>query len=205
MGKARNISVGLPVGRWVAMDIEMTGFRPVEGRSIIEVSAVAVSPSGTGGYVREACSWRINPRCPLNPIAIGVHGVRAEELADCPDFADLAGDILAFIGSDPLVFHGAAGDVALLNQELAVAGLPPLSNRVICTETLARGRWPGERSRLSLVAERVGGTVRTRHKRRRHQDGSVSVTGDYRHKSRADAEMTADVLLALAGAGGALV
>ncbi|MDZ5650580.1 3'-5' exonuclease [Nitrospirillum sp. BR 11828] len=198
MGKAGSAGTG----RWVAMDIEMTGFRPVNGRSIIEVSAVAVSPCGMGGHVREACSWRINPRCPLNPIAIGVHGVRADELADCPDFADVAADILAFIGQDPLVFHGASGDVALLNQELAVAGLAPLSNRVICTETLARRRWPGERSRLPLVAERLGCAVWTRHKKRRRQDGTLTITGDYPHKSRADAEMTADIWLALGSIGG---
>ncbi|WP_049974296.1 3'-5' exonuclease [Azospirillum sp. B4] len=191
----------LPAGRWVAMDIEMTGFRPVDGRSVIEVTAVAISPSGTGGHVREACSWRINPACPLNPIAIGVHGVRPQDIADCPSFAEVAGEILAFIGADPLVFHGAAGDIAVLNQELAAAGLPPLSNPVVCTEKLARRRWPDERSRLPLVAERLGCAVWTRHKRRRHPDGSVSVTGDYRHKSRADAEMTADIWLALGGAG----
>ncbi|MBB6254505.1 3'-5' exonuclease [Nitrospirillum iridis] len=187
--------------RWVAMDIEMTGFRAVEGRSIIEVSCVAVSPSATGALVREACSWRINPSCPLNPIAIGVHGVRAEDIADSPSFVEVVGEILDFIGDDPLVFHGAAGDIAVLNQELAAAGLPRLSNPVVCTEKLARQRWPEERSRLPLVAERLGGTVWQRHKRRRQRDGSVIVTGDYRHKSRADAEMTADVWLALGGPG----
>lgn len=187
------------VSRWVALDFEMTGYKAVEGRSVVEISAVAVTLGGDGGLIREVASWRVDPACPMNPVATGIHGIREEDLREAPYFREIAAEVLGFVGSGTLVLHGSSGDLAALGQELAAAGqdLPRFDIRD--TEALARGCWPGQRSRLPIVAERLGVPVRKRRKLRRQTDGRSALTGVYERKSLADALMTMDIWLVMCG------
>jgi DNA polymerase III subunit epsilon len=58
----------------------------------------------------------------------------AEFLADKPLFADVADELLAFVGDAPLVAHDAGFDVAFLNAELKRAAKPPIAaERVVDT------------------------------------------------------------------------
>jgi DNA polymerase III subunit epsilon len=44
--------------------------------------------------------------------AVAVHGLTTEFLADNPLFADVADELLAFLGDAPLVAHNAGFDIA---------------------------------------------------------------------------------------------
>jgi DNA polymerase-3 subunit epsilon len=65
-------------------------------------------------------------------------------LADKPLFADVADELLAFLGDAPLVAHDAGFDIAFLNAELKRAGKSPIATeRVIDTLVLARRKHAG--------------------------------------------------------------
>jgi DNA polymerase III subunit epsilon len=79
--------------------------------------------------------------CPERAVpadAVALHGLTAE-FPDKPLFADVADELLAFVGDAPLVAHNAGFDIAFLNAELKAAAKPPIaSERVIDTLVLAR-------------------------------------------------------------------
>ena len=81
--------------------------------------------------------------------AVAVHGLRAEFLADKPLFADVADELLAFVGGAPLVAHNARLDIAFLSAELKRIAEPVIATeRVVDTLVLARRkqrRWTNAR------------------------------------------------------------
>ena len=56
--------------------------------------------------------------------AFAVHGLSDEFLKDKFFFAEIADDLIAFLGDAPLVIHNAAFDIGFLNAELERAGRP---------------------------------------------------------------------------------
>ncbi|HYC02828.1 MAG TPA: exonuclease domain-containing protein [Azospirillaceae bacterium] len=172
-----------PPGRFVALDVEMTGNPPVDGRCIVELGAVEIVDGRLTG-----AEWvsRFDPQAPINPIASGIHGIRQADLAGCPLFADKVDELLRFIDGAPLVMHGASGDLHALHVELAALGRPRLASPVICTVKCAQRHWPGERARLNDLAARVGLDLGGRGRRRGH--GALG-----------DARLTALIWLAMGG------
>ena len=69
-------------------DIESTGISPRADR-IIELSVVKLMPDGS----RPSHTWRINPEMPIPSDASAIHGILDADVADCPTFAQLAGEI----------------------------------------------------------------------------------------------------------------
>ncbi|OAI54381.1 hypothetical protein AYO44_03675 [Planctomycetaceae bacterium SCGC AG-212-F19] len=69
----------------VVLDLETTGISAKTDR-IVEVAAVKFLPDG------ERCRYhrRINPGVPIPPAATAVHGIRDEDVADCPPFEAIA-------------------------------------------------------------------------------------------------------------------
>ncbi|OAI48268.1 hypothetical protein AYO44_07500 [Planctomycetaceae bacterium SCGC AG-212-F19] len=69
----------------VVLDLETTGMSPKTDR-IVEVAAVKFLPDG------ERCRYhrRINPGVPIPAVATAVHGIRDEDVADCPPFEAVA-------------------------------------------------------------------------------------------------------------------
>ncbi len=149
--------------RLVVLDTETTGLNPAAGDRIVEIGAVELIncvPSG-----REFHHY-LNPGRAMDAGAERVHGLSDAFLADKPDFAEIAGDLLDFLGQDALVIHNAAFDIAFLDAELARCGFPPLTMaRAICTVELARQRLPGARHSLDALCERFGidRSARVRH------------------------------------------
>ena len=72
----------------------------------------------------------VNPERDMPEEAFAVHGLSAEFLAEHPRFAEIADELLDFIGEDRVVIHNAEFDLAFLNAELARLGRPPLACRV---------------------------------------------------------------------------
>jgi DNA polymerase III subunit epsilon len=81
------------------------------------------------GMADDAASqtWRIKPSVPIHPGAQAVHGIAAEDLEDCPRFADVADAIAqVFLEADVIVGYNVAFDFDMLQAEYTRAGKPLL-------------------------------------------------------------------------------
>jgi|GEM_PF-179145 len=70
-------------------------------------------------------TWRIKPAVAISPGAQAVHGISAEQLAECPSFDDLADEILAvFAQAEVLVGYNLAFDIDMISAEYERLGRP---------------------------------------------------------------------------------
>src|SRR6185437_4492429 len=194
--------------RQIVLDTETTGLTLAEGHRIIEIGCVAlVNRRHTGRHFHRY----LNPEREIDAGAIAVHGLSSERLASSPRFAEVAAELLEFLGSAELIIHNAAFDVAFLDMELGrlarpggqpvdgVEGDPgagvgqaraatwPASVRAVCrvldTLTLARERHPGQRNNLDALCKRYG----------------IDNAQRDLHGALLDAQLLADVYLAMTG------
>lgn len=97
----------------VFFDLETTGVDVVKDR-IVEICLLKVYPNGN----EEAKTLRINPGMHIPEEASKVHGIYDADVADCPRFEEVAGDIAAMIaGSDLGGFNSNNFDIPLLAEE----------------------------------------------------------------------------------------
>lgn len=179
--------------RQVVLDTETTGLDPAEGHRIIELGCVeVVNRRLTGNTYHQY----VNPNREIDSAATEVHGITNEVLADKPRFADIASDFLSFIKGAELIIHNASFDVGFINHELTrmVAersddgGPPELLKvdylcKVVDSLALARGLHPGQKNDLDSLCRRY----------------SVDNTQRTLHGALLDAEILADVYLAMTG------
>jgi DNA polymerase-3 subunit epsilon len=175
--------------RQVVLDTETTGLEPELNHRVIEIGCVELvnrRPSGRTFH------HYLNPEREIDEGALAVHGIVRTDLDGQPRFAEIAEELLGFIGGAELVIHNAAFDVAFLDAELArlpgeprqVAGLC----QVLDTLALARELHPGQRNSLDALCKRYDIDNSTREL----------------HGALLDARILADVYLAMTGGQGAL-
>jgi DNA polymerase-3 subunit epsilon len=140
--------------REIVLDTETTGLDPTMGHRIIEIGCLElINHIPTGRHFHHY----LNPERDIEAEAEAVHGLSRAKLADKPLFAEIAADLLDFLGEARLVIHNADFDVGFLNAELAALGLPPLKpDRATCTVKLARRRFPGAPANLDALCRRFG-------------------------------------------------
>ena len=170
--------------RQIVVDTETTGLEFSQGHRVIEIGCVEMlSRRLTGNTFHHY----INPQRDIDEAAAEVHGITVEMLKDKPAFADLAGELIEFIKGAELIIHNAPFDVGFLNGEFALAGLGEGVIEANCevrdTLVMARHTHPGQRADLDTLCRRyaVDNTQRTLH-------GALL-----------DAEILADVYLAMTG------
>ena len=167
--------------RLIILDTETTGLNSRLGDRIIEVGCIEVlNRRATGNHFHRY----VNPERRSEEGALKVHGITDEFLHDKPKFRDIAAEFLDYIRGAELVIHNAAFDVDFLNQELAMAGLPPIEThceRIVDTLQLARELHPGKRNSLDALCERY----------------QVDNACRNLHGALLDAELLAEVYLAL--------
>lgn len=174
--------------RQIVLDTETTGLDPQTGHRIIEIGCIELVERRPTGRVLHRY---LNPEREIDAGAVEVHGLTSEFLADKPRFADVVDELLDFIRGAELVIHNAPFDVGFLNAELALLGgsarIADLCG-VLDTLALARSRHPGQRNSLDALCKRylVDNSQRTLH-------GALL-----------DAEILADVYLAMTGGQTAL-
>ena len=170
--------------RQIVLDTETTGLEPSEGHRIIEIGCLEiVNRRVTGERLHEY----LQPDRDIDPRAIEVHGITDAFLRDKPRFADVVERFLDFVAGAELVIHNAPFDVGFINHELGLAGVRVRRIEEVCsvldTLKLARQMHPGSRNSLDALCKRyqVDASSRTLH-------GAVL-----------DAELLADVYLAMTG------
>jgi DNA polymerase-3 subunit epsilon len=107
----------------------------------------------------------LNPERDMPKEAEAVHGLTAAFLADKPRFAEIAAEMLEFIGDAALVIHNAEFDLKFLNAELKRAEMAALAHHVVDTLGLARRKFPGAQASLDALCRRfaIDNSARTKH------------------------------------------
>ncbi|HLP99152.1 MAG TPA: DNA polymerase III subunit epsilon [Sideroxyarcus sp.] len=148
--------------RKIVLDTETTGLDPKQGHRIIEVAAIEME----GRKVSKRSFHRyVNPEREIDEGAAAVHGLTLDRLQDEPRFAEIAPALLEFIAGAELIIHNAPFDIGFLNAELALMGLPPLSNPVTDTLKVAKELHPGKKNNLNALCDRyqIDNSHRTLH------------------------------------------
>ena len=142
------------MSRSVLFDTETTGLDPMSGDRVIEVACIELVRDLPTGQRYHAL---IDPERDVPEDAARVHGITAAQLRGKPRFAEIAPDLLAFLGDGPLVAHNAPFDFGFLNGEFGRLGLPPLDPaRMVDTLAIARARFPGLPNSLDALCRRFG-------------------------------------------------
>ena len=175
--------------RQIVLDTETTGLEPQQGHRIIEIGCIElVNRRHTGNRYHQY----INPEREIEEGAVEVHGISNEWLADKPLYRDVAADFLAFVRGAELIIHNAPFDVAFLDAELAWLGAEWGTIADYCTVQdsliLARRLHPGQRNSLDALCKRY----------------EIDNSGRELHGALLDAELLADVYLAMTGGQTAL-
>ena len=102
----------------VFFDLETTGLN-VGKDKIVEISMLKAMPDGEEISRTEL----INPGMPIPDEVSAIHGITDEDVRDKPTFAEIADDLLAFIGDADLAgFNSNKFDVPLLVEEFLRCG-----------------------------------------------------------------------------------
>lgn len=103
----------------IFFDLETTGGDVYKDR-IIQIALIKYAVDGT---VVEK-NYMVNPKQPINPEAIKIHGITDEMVKDAPPFKLLAVELLDFIGNADLAgYNSNRFDIPLLIEEFARIGL----------------------------------------------------------------------------------
>lgn len=177
--------------RQIVLDTETTGLETSAGHRIIEIGAVEiVNRRLTGNRYHQY----LNPEREIDAGAFEVHGITIEALRDKPRFADIVDSLIEFLRGSELLIHNAPFDVGFLNYELSLLGACAPVSRIedCCTVTdtlaLARELHPGQKNDLDALCKRYG----------------VDNSGRTLHGALLDAEILAEVYLAMTGGQSAL-
>lgn len=167
--------------REVVLDTETTGLDPKQGDRVIEVGCVElVNYLPTGRTFHRY----LNPDRGVSLEAARLTGLEQSFLVNKPRFAEIAGDLLAFLGDSPIVAHNGEFDLAFLNAELRRAGRKTLpGERLVDTLVIAGKTRPGGRNSLDALMSRYQIDARRRTL----------------HGALLDAELLAEVYIELMG------
>ena len=167
--------------RQIVLDTETTGLNAKLGDRVIEIGCLELlNRRPTGNHFHHY----LNPERASEEGAMKVHGISDEFLLDKPRFREIASEFAEYIRDAELIIHNAPFDVEFLEQELALAKLPPLAQHcagVTDTLKLAKELHPGKKNSLDALCERYG----------------VNNTHRTLHGALLDAELLAEVYLAM--------
>lgn len=170
--------------RQIVLDTETTGLEHRQGHRIIEIGCVElINRKLTGNNFHQY----LNPQREIDQGAIEVHGITNEFLADKPYFEDVAESLVNYLRGAELIIHNAAFDVGFLDAELLKVDEKAQRIEEFCgvhdTLIQARKMFPGQRNDLDSLCRRY--EINNSHREL--------------HGALLDAEILADVYLAMTG------
>lgn len=175
--------------RQVVLDTETTGLEVSNGHRIIEIGCVEMI---NRRRTQHTFHKYVQPDRDIDEGAQEVHGITSERLKDEPRFTEIATEFLEFISGAELIIHNSAFDVGFIDNEFRLANLTPANVtdccEVIDTLAMARRIHPGQRNSLDALCKRY----------------SVDNSRRDLHGALLDAQLLADVYLAMTGGQGAL-
>jgi len=167
--------------REIIFDTETTGLDPKTGDRMVEIGCIEMVGRVETGRTFHAY---FNPERDMPIEAERVHGLSSAFLAAKPRFAEVADELLEFLGDAPLVAHNAGFDFGFLNNELERIGRAPIAmERMVDTVQLARKKHPGAKLSLDALCTRYG----------------IDRSHRVKHGALLDAELLAQVYVELTG------
>jgi len=171
--------------RQIVLDTETTGLEAQHGHRIIEIGCVELIDRR---LTHKTFHRYINPERPVEEGAVEVHGLTDEFLTDKPRYADIVEEFVEFIrNADEIVIHNAPFDVGFLNAEFERLdggwGRIEDYSEIRDSLRLARTLHPGQRNGLDALCRRY----------------EIDNSGRELHGALLDAELLADVYLAMTG------
>ncbi len=108
------------------IDLETTGVNAATD-AIIEVAIVKVMPDGS----TQQKVKRLNPGRPIPAVSTAIHGIRDEDVRDCPQFKDVANELRQFLDNCDLAgYNSNRFDIPMLIEEFLRIGLDfPMEGR----------------------------------------------------------------------------
>ena len=175
--------------RQIVLDTETTGLEPSKGHRIIEIGCVElINRRLTGNNFHRY----LNPEREIDEGAVKVHGITSEFLADKPLFTDVADEFHAYLENAEVIIHNAPFDVGFIDYEyeLLAEGRPKMDQycQIVDTLAMARKKHPGQRNSLDALCKRY----------------EIDNSQRQLHGALLDAEILADVYLAMTGGQGTL-
>lgn len=109
----------LPLKRPLAIfDLETTGLNITKDR-IVEIAVIKVNPDGS----EEHFTKRVNPEIPIPEETSLIHGIYDADVKDAPTFAQIADELVTFLGNADLVgYNSNKFDIPVLSEELLRVG-----------------------------------------------------------------------------------
>ena len=101
------------------LDLETTGINVTSDR-IIELSVLKIQPNGK----EEWMTVRVNPEMPIPPKTTAIHGIKNEDVANCPTFKEVAKNLAIFLeGCDLAGYNAIKFDIPVLAEEFLRANI----------------------------------------------------------------------------------
>ncbi|EPE37283.1 DNA polymerase III, epsilon subunit [Candidatus Photodesmus katoptron Akat1] len=176
--------------RLIALDTETTGINKdsrahYHGHRIIEIGAVEIinrKRTGNNFHVY------IKPDCNIHPDAIKIHGITNEFLMNKPKYHDIHQEFLAFIKDTELIAHNAPFDIGFINQEFSMLNkkIGKITDYCKITDTLA-------------IAKKTPNIPAKKNLDSLAKHYNINISSRVLHGALLDAEILADVYLAMTG------
>lgn len=146
---------------YTVFDTETTGLEPSAGDEIIQIGATRIV---NGRLLKsENIDQIVDPRRPLRPEGIPIHGITEDMLDGQPTIDQVLPAFHAFCGDTVLVAHNAAFDMRFLQLKEETTGVR-FRQPVLDTLLLSAVIHPNQAShRLEAICERLGINVIGRH------------------------------------------
>lgn len=134
---------------YVVLDVETTGLSH-DKEKIIEIAIVKVND----GVVVDKYASLVNPGKRISARITKLTGLADADLADAPQFSEIAQQVVDFIGNAVILAHNAPFDMAFLCNELIECGIAP-AFVYIDTVQVARKAYPDLKNHKleTLIAE----------------------------------------------------
>jgi DNA polymerase-3 subunit epsilon len=146
---------------YTVFDTETTGLDPSAGDEIIQFGALRIVNCRL--LRSESFDQLVDPRRPLAPESIPIHGITEDMLEGQPTMAQVLPRFHAFCEDTVLVAHNAAFDLRFLQMKEAATGIR-FTQPVLDTLLLSAVIHPNQEShRLEAICERLGINVIGRH------------------------------------------
>jgi len=146
---------------YTVFDTETTGLQPSQGDEIIQIGATRIV---NGKLLRqESFEQLVDPRHPLSPESIPIHGITPAMLVGQPTIDKVLPAFHAFAEDTVLIAHNAAFDMRFLQMKEEATGLR-FDQPVLDTLLLSAVIHPSQEShRLEAIADRLNLTIIGRH------------------------------------------
>nr|VFK56588.1 MAG: exonuclease, DNA polymerase III, epsilon subunit family [Candidatus Kentron sp. TUN]VFK61855.1 MAG: exonuclease, DNA polymerase III, epsilon subunit family [Candidatus Kentron sp. TUN]VFK62857.1 MAG: exonuclease, DNA polymerase III, epsilon subunit family [Candidatus Kentron sp. TUN] len=147
--------------RFVALDLETTGFYPSLGDEIVSVALLELHGLVFSG---KYYSTIVNPGRHIPSSSSEIHGIFDADIRNAPTMDDVLPEVIAFLGNAVVIAHHANFDFRFLNKRLYRKAAAVIENPWIDT-MLLYGAWQRKHAQYSLddVAKRCGIADQGRH------------------------------------------